>query len=404
MRILYLHQHFALPSGSGGTRSYEFARRWVKAGHQVIMICGRGDICGLPQQSEFEVEGIQVKIVGATYSQKQSFVRRIWAFLHFMFACVWHGIYVKNTHVIYATSTPLTIGIPAMIISGLKKIPFVFEVRDQWPEVPIEMNIIKNNILCKMLLWLEKKIYRSAAAVVALSPGMADGVRSVLGKLSKQILVAPNSSDTDLFQPSVDGSLIRCQMNWQDKFVILHFGTMGRANGLEFLLDAAKQLGDDPQVHFVLLGSGREKDRLKKIAENRNLTNIQIMDGRPKKELPQWVAACDLSTVVFANYPILEQNSANKYFDSLSAGKPILLNYSGWQRTLLEENDAGYGCKQFEVNEYVSKVRMCISQKDQLKKMGQNARRLAETCFSRDKLAADVLDLLKAVNAQYQKS
>jgi glycosyltransferase involved in cell wall biosynthesis len=122
------------------------------------------------------------------------------------------------------------------------------------------------------------------------------------------------------------------------------------------------------------------------------------MDSQPKKELPRWVSACDVSTVIFADYPILEHNSANKFFDSLAAGKPVLLNYSGWQRELLEKNQAGFGCRQCDINEYVEKVRRFILQKDRLKEMGYNARRLAETQFSRDKLAADVLNLLKTVN------
>ena len=398
MHILYLHQHFALPSGSTGTRSYEFARRWVKAGHKVTVLCGRGDICGLPEQSEFNIEGIEVNIVGVIYSQKQSFIHRIWAFLYFIFACIWHGIRIKNVEVIYATSTPLTIGIPAMMISWIKRIPFVFEVRDQWPEIPIEMGIIKNPVLKKLLLWLEKTIYRKAAAIIALSLGMAEGVRLVLGKSDKQILVAPNSSDTELFYPDIHGPDIREKMGWKDKFIITHFGTMGRANGLDFLLDAAERLKDSSEVLFVLLGSGREKDRLKEKASQRGLSNIQFMDSQPKKELPRWVSACDVSTVIFADYPILEHNSANKFFDSLAAGKPVLLNYSGWQRELLEKNQAGFGCRQCDINEYVEKVRRFILQKDRLKEMGYNARRLAETQFSRDKLAADVLNLLKTVN------
>jgi glycosyltransferase involved in cell wall biosynthesis len=398
MHILYLHQHFALPSGSTGTRSYEFARRWVKAGRKVTVICGRGDICGLLEQSKFNIEGIEVNIVGAAYSQKQSFVRRIWTFLYFIFACIGRGIRIKNVEVIYATSTPLTIGIPAMIISWIRRIPFVFEVRDQWPEVPIEMGIIKNPILKKLLLWLEKTIYRKAAMIVALSPGMAAGIRLVLGKSDKQISVVPNSSDLELFCPDNHGSDIREKMGWKDKFIIMHFGTMGRANGLDFLLDAAERLKDNSEVLFILLGSGGGKNRLKGKSAGLGLNNIQFIDGKPKKELPRWISACDVSTVIFADYPILEHNSANKFFDSLAAGKPVLLNYSGWQRELLEKNQAGFGCRQCDINEYVEKIRRFIMQKDTLREMGHNARHLAETRFSRDKLAADVLGLLESVH------
>lgn len=403
MHVLYLHQHFALPSGSTGTRSYEMARRWVAAGHRVTMICGRGDICGLPPLRAFKADGIQVYVAGAAYSQKQGVCRRMWAFLCFMAACTLKGIRVPSVDVIFATSTPLTIGIPAMLLKQLKRIPFIFEVRDQWPQVPIEMGYIKNSVAKRLLLWLERRIYKSAAAIVALSPGMADGIRHVLGRTSKAICIVPNCADTELFRSDIDGSPIRLQNGWHNKFIIMHFGTVGHANGLDFLVQAAAELKDNADILFVLIGSGREKTRLQEEAAKRDLANIVFCDNVSKSQLPQWVAACDISTVIFADYPILEHNSANKFFDSLSAGKPILLNYSGWQRELIESHECGYGCKRHDLQEYVNRINSLFGRKEQLKRMGQNARRLAENEFDRqmlsDKLLAVLTSSLKAVNS-----
>ncbi len=376
------------------------ARRWVAAGHTVTVICGKGDICGLPSESSFEVEGIRIWVVGANYSQKQGFVRRSWAFLYFMVACFCKGLRVRNSEVIFATSTPLTIGIPAMLLKWFKRKPFVFEVRDQWPQVPIEMGIIRNLLLKKLLLWMEKRIYKSAMAIVALSPGMAKGIRRVLGKVRKPILVAPNSADIELFHPNVDGTLVRQKMGWQNKFVVMHFGTMGRANGLDFLIDAAAQLTDTTDLLFVLIGSGREKKRLKEKVQKQNLTNILFLENIAKADLPAWLAACDISTVIFADYPILEHNSANKFFDSLAAGKPVLLNYNGWQREVIENNNAGYGCRQCDLNEYLEKLMCLYRNRNSLQEMGCKARKLAEQEFSRDKIASDVLELIKEVVKQ----
>ncbi|MHC4772473.1 MAG: glycosyltransferase family 4 protein, partial [Planctomycetota bacterium] len=211
-------------------------------------------------------------------------------------------------------------------------------------------------LLKKCLLWLEKRIYSSAVAIVALSPGMADGIHKVLGPIPKEVLLAPNSSDTQLFHPEVDGSQIRSQQGWQDKFIVLHFGAMGRANGLDFLIDAAQRIKDNCSIHFVLMGGGSEKQRIRTKIKELGLTNIDIMDTFPKKEMPQIVAASDISTVIFSNFPVLEHNSANKFFDSLSAGKPILLNYGGWQKEKIERNECGYGCKQGDLDEYVEKL------------------------------------------------
>jgi glycosyltransferase involved in cell wall biosynthesis len=172
MHILYLHQHFAVPQGSTGTRSYEFARRWIDSGHKVTIITGHYDLGGLEKESGLLsrkiVNGINVHIVGIRYSNKQSFLHRIMSFIMFMFCSIFAGLATKKVDVIYATSTPLTVGIPAMILKCLKRIPFVFEVRDQWPEIPIEMNIIRNPLLKKILLWLEKRIYKSSSGIVAL--------------------------------------------------------------------------------------------------------------------------------------------------------------------------------------------------------------------------------------------
>ena len=396
MHILYIHQHFATPKGSSGTRSYEFARRWVKAGHKVTLITGHYDIGGLELGKGLiqkqSIEGINVVVVGTKYSNKQSYIRRIISFLSFCFFSIYAGLMAKNVDVIYATSTPLTVGIPAMVLKWLKRIPFVFEVRDQWPEIPIELGIIKNKIVIDLLLMLEKSIYKSAASIVALSLGMAEGIRKIVGE-QKPIVIVPNSCDTELFHPDINGSRVRREKGWGNKLVLLYFGALGKANGLGFIVDAAERLKTNPDIHFVLVGDGSEKTAIVKRVEHLGLDNIEMLDSIPKGRLPEFVAACDIAMVIFANYPILEHNSANKFFDSLSAGKPLLLNYSGWQRELIEEKSVGFGCRLCDVDEFVEKVRYLSYHRDKLSHMGRQARVLAETQFSRD----DAANLLEGI-------
>jgi glycosyltransferase involved in cell wall biosynthesis len=400
MHVLYIHQHFAVPSGSTGTRSYEFARRWVKVGHKVTLIAGAYDIGGAVLDNGLiqkqTMEGINVIVVGAKYGQKQSFLKRIASFLCFCFLSTYVGLKTKGVDVIFATSTPLTVGIPAMALKWLKRVPFVFEVRDQWPEIPIEMGIIKNKFMIKMLLWLEKTIYKNAAAIVALSPGMAEGVRDVIGK-QKSVVIIPNNCDTELFHPDIDGSIIRKKYGWDNKFVFLHAGAMGRCQALDFVIEAAKKLTDNNDIHFVLIGPGSEKKRLAERVKQSGLCNLEILDSVPKAQLPEFFAVCDVSIVIFANYPILEHNSANKFFDSLSAGRPVLLNYSGWQRKILEDNGAGFGCSLYDLDEFVEKVLYFHSHREHLRKMGESARRAAEESFDRDKLAAEALSMIESV-------
>ena len=397
MHILYIYQHFATPKGSSGTRSYEFARRWIKAGHKVTLITGYYDIGGLELGKALiqkqTIEGINVVIVGTKYSNKQSYLRRIISFLSFILFGAYAGLRTKGVDVIYATSTPLTVGIPAIILKWLKRVSFVFEIRDQWPEIPIELDIIKNKMLIKLLLWLEKTIYKHASSIVALSPGQAEGVRKVLTE-NKEIKVIPNSCDREFFHPNIDGSVIRKKYGWDGKLVFLHAGAMSKVNGLDFVIDAAISLKANPEILFVLLGEGNQRPALQSRIKELGLTNVEILPSVPKQQLPEIYAAVDVGLMIIGNYPILEHNSANKFFDSLSAGKPVLLNYSGWQRKVLEGNAAGLGCDLCNLDEFVEKVLYLNSHREEILQMGRNARQMAEEKFDRTKLAQQVLELL----------
>jgi len=409
MHILYIHQHFATPAGSTGTRSYEFARRWVKGGHKVTLIAGHYDIGGLQVDKALyqkqTIEGINVVVVGTKYSNKQSHLRRITSFLSFCFLSIYAGLRTKGVDVIYASSTPLTVGIPAMVIKWARHIPFVFEVRDQWPEIPIELGIITNRFLIKILLWLEKTIYKNCSSIVALSPGQADGIRAVLTPDSrnrglteeKPIMVIPNSCDIDLFRPDIDGSAIRQRKRWGDKLVLLHTGAMGKVNGLDFVIKAAERLKEHSDIIFVLIGDGNQKLFLEGRVKELGLTNVEISSSTPKRELPEFYAAADMGLVIIGNFPIIEHNSANKFFDSLSAGKPVLLNYSGWQRKILEENAAGFGCDLCNLDQFVEKVLHLNSHRKQIEQMGQNARQVAIKEFNRDNLAKQALAAVSSI-------
>lgn len=410
MHILYIHQYFATPNGTIVTRAYEFSRLWTVRGHKITMLTTTA--CLTPEDlrnatgkflRKFNVEGINVLAFNIAYSQKMSSLRRYSAWLAFLLVSMIMTLFIKNVDIIYARSTPLTVGIPAVVAKWLRKIPFVFEVTDQWPEIPIEMGVIKNRIMIRLLLWLEKTIYKHSDSIIACSPGMSDGIRKVMARnklQGKAITMIPNFSETTFYRPDIEGSAIRKKYGWGDKLVFLHAGTMGKANSLDFIIEAAGKVRHKDDIHFVLIGDGSEKTLLAQRVGRKGLKNIEFLDPVPKMKLPEIIAACDVSMVIFANYPILEHNSANKFFDSLSAGKPVLLNYSGWQRKILEDNTAGYGCDLCNIDEFVEKVLYLDSHRDKLSKMGQNARIVAIEQFDRNRLASQALDALcQAVGA-----
>ncbi|UCE99387.1 MAG: glycosyltransferase family 4 protein, partial [Planctomycetota bacterium] len=338
MNILYIHQYFATANGTIVTRALEFSRLWMARGHKVTVLTTTAELTSEDLRNatgrffkKLNIKEANVLAFNIPYSQKMGKAGRYLSWIAFLFVSMIMVLLMKHIDVIYARSTPLTIGLPAIVAKWFRKTPFVFEVTDQWPEIPIELEVIRNKILIKLLLWLEKTIYQHSDSIIVCSPGMADGVRqiTVREKLQdKLITVIPNFSETQFYRPDIDGSGVRKERGWADRLVFIHAGTMGKVNGLDFVIDAAERLKEHGSIIFVLIGEGNQKPVLKRRVKELGLRNIQILPAVPKRQLPEVLAATDVGLVIIGNYPILQHNSANKFFDSLSAGKPVLLNYS----------------------------------------------------------------------------
>lgn len=400
MHILYLHQYFATPNAQTGTRSYSFARRWVAAGHRVTMLTTTAMLTdedlGTHRRKfimHANIEGIHVVALHIRYSQEMGYLRRIGSFLWFMKFASWYVVFKPGIDIVYATSTPLTVGVPALKGKWLRRRRYVFEVRDPWPAVPIEMGIIKNSILIRLLRWLERSIYRNACAIISATDGMTELIKKV-APADKKIATIPHGTNTEMFSPDVDGSKVRHERGWDHKFVFTHTGTMGKVNGLDLIVRAANHFREDPDMLFVLLGEGKEKASLIEQRDKLGLTNLQIVDGITKKEIPGVLAATDVCLMIITNEPVLEHNCANKFFDYLSSGKPVLLNYSGWQRKVLESAEAGLGCTLGDENEFFEKLTTLKSDSTRREWMSKNARKLALEKFNRNDLADVALKVI----------
>ena len=348
------------------------------------------------RRHRFRVDGVDVLAYRVRYGQTMGFVRRLWSFFVFSMVSAWHAVRIADVDVVFASSSPLTIGIPAIAARWLRGRPFVFEVRDVWPEVPIQMGVLRNRFLIGLARYLERTIYRQSSAIIAVSPGMADLVRRVAPP-HKRVFMVPNNSDAESFRPDVDGASVRAQRGWDGKIVCVHTGAMGKVNGVDVLVRAAERLRDQPRVLFALIGEGSEKPRLVEEVRRRGLTNVQIADGIPKRDMPAMLAAADLCLMTVTPVPILEHNSANKFFDYLCAGRPVLLNYGGWQREALEEAGAGVGCRMGDDQEFFDRLAELVADPERRRQMGVSARRLALERFQCDRLAGDVLAVIEAV-------
>ena len=393
MKMLYLHQYFKTNQSSGGTRSYEFAKFLGDRGVKVHVITG------IPSEP-LDHEKIKVSSTGTAYNNKMSKFRRILSFLDYNRKAFFKGWKDKEAKVIFATSTPLTIGLPAVLLGKLRKRKLIFEVRDVWPDVPIALGYINNRVVIKLLQVFEKWIYKNAAHIIVLSDGMHDNLLKK-GVPEEKLTTIENMANLYLYDEEKENNTL-AENNAQGKeksFTCIHPGTMGHVNGLDFILDAAKlTLAKDPGIHYLLIGDGKQKEHLQQRVKEEGLSNVIIEDAKPKAEVVKNILSADLGLMCVDNqYKILEDNSANKFFDFLAAGLPVLINYGGWQKRALEQHECGKAATTPEA--LAEEVTSLKKDRERLQKMGRNARKLAEEKYS-DKIAKE--KLIAIVNKVYK--
>lgn len=404
MKIIYLHQYFNTPSMSGGTRSYEFAKRLVQRGHEVHIItswCKETN-----QQNWFTTieDGINVHWYPNAYSNKMSFQQRIAAFLKFSFVAASKAASIK-ADLIFATSTPLTIALPAVYAARRQKIPMVFEVRDLWPEVPIAMEILKKPLHKHFAKKLESWAYRNSKAIIALSPGMKEGIVST-GYPSDKIAVIPNSSDNNVFEVNAEQvAIYRHSIPWlHNNPLLIYTGTFGFVNDVGYIIPIAQELMRfNSNIKILLVGDGAEFDQVKKLAIEKNVfeKNVFFKKQVPKREIPLILGAATLASSFARDLPAIQANSANKFFDALAASKPILINYGGWQKDIIEKNECGIVIWKDSPTQAAEKIIEFINDRHKLEAASRAAKKLALHQFSRDILANQFEQVLQyAVSAE----
>jgi len=377
MNILYLHQYFNTPSMPGSTRSYEFAKRLVARGDTVHMITTNWQ--GKSKLSFTNESGINVYWAPIPYANKMNFLKRIWAYLGY----VWFTFIIGhklNYDLIIASSTPLTIAIPALWLKRAKRAKMIFEVRDLWPQLPVAIGALKSPIMIKIAQFLEKKAYAGSEKVIALSIGMNSVLKERVP--SNKISVVTNLSDRNKFKVS-DQKGINFRKNYpgiSNHPLIVYTGVFGRVNGVIYLVEIAKEIQKiNPNVRFLLAGDGFEGEKIKKQSIKYNLLNKILFMERylPKNEMPDLLSAATITTSFFIDLPEMGHNSANKFFDGLAAGKPIMINYGGWQADLLKESGAGFIIPQNNSSQAAKILNDVLKNDETLNQMKKASRQLS---------------------------
>ncbi|MBN1509389.1 MAG: glycosyltransferase family 4 protein [Sedimentisphaerales bacterium] len=404
MRIFYVHQYFASRKGRTGTRSYEFSRYLVGKGHDVTMLTSglansEFPVCDGESCCEHAIDGIRVISVRGGYNDPNlgtglSGWHRMLQFYEFARAAAQAGKGLSRPDVVFATHTPLTVGLAGARLSDYFDVPFVFEVRDLWPEALVNVGALSNPAAIWWLRRMARTIYHKADHIVALSPDMKKGIVRT-GVSAEKVTVIPNASDLDLFRPDLDGSASRQRLGLGKRCAGIYFGAMGMANGLEYVIEAARVLagrGRDDIV-FVLHGSGGKRPELESLARSYGLTNVVFSDlVANKEEVARIVAGCDVCLTI---YRAAKEHtwSPNKMFDSLAAGKPVLINVPGWLGETVEQNQCGRSLDPHRPQALADAMQELADKPELCRQMGRNARTLAEREFDR-RVLADRLERL----------
>jgi len=399
VNILLIHQYFLEDSDSGGSRFNEMTRTWTEMGHEVTVLAGMINPTESVKYPEYKGKYFKHKQQGkvkvlrchVSESYNKSFLGRFWGYLSFMFSALWGGLFkLKGKYdLILVTSPPLFVGVSAYVLSRLKRVPFVFEIRDLWPESAIDTGVVTNKVVIKMAYAFEAFIYKKAKLINVLTPAFREKLIQDKNVPAEKIIFIPNAADFSLLEKlpeSFDATAFKKSLGLGGKFVITYVGAHGVANHLIQLLDAAELLRDTPAV-FQLIGSGMQKDMLVREAQKRGLDNVVFRPPVAKEEVFKYILASDMGTSVLKKVDTFKTIYSNKTFDYMSCKMPVLLLIDGVSRQLVEEAGCGIYAEPENPADIAEKVRHCLSIQAQLPEMGKKGYDYARQHFDREVLA-----------------
>ena len=387
MRIVLVYQHFMV-RGAGSDKPYDLARHLASRGHDVTVICGRGFLSqgvDIPKGRvvRMEIDGIHVVCLGVAYGQHMGFVRRLLSFLAFTFLTMLVTCRMPLYDVMLVSSTPLTIGLVGLISSYIRHRPWVFEIRDLWPECPFANGYLKSRMLFRIATWFEEWFYRKAYCVCAISEMMIDRLVE-RGFPRGRLHFIPTGVDVSKFDVPPDEQFLR-ENRLEGLWLATYVGAFGRVNGLDYLLEAAEHLRDLPGVRLVLVGDGSERQRLVAEAARRGLTGspVVFVPAVPKERIPGILRASHAVLMMNQDRPGMKILMPNKFFDYLAAGRPLLVNLEAEVTTWIRRADCGVCLAPNDPATMKEALALLRNDPARAQRMAANARRLAEEHFDR---------------------
>lgn len=405
MRVLLIHQAFVSPDNPGGTRHFDFARICAHKGIQFHIVgscvnyltgqrCGNGKL--LSKQEI--IEGINISRAYALDAHHRGFIWRVFSFIIFMFSSVWSGLRVGHINLVIATSPPIFQSLSAWFIAVVRKKPVLLEIRDLWPEFAIDMGILKNNLLIRMSRYLESFLYSRATHILVNSPAYRDYLIKK-GISDNKISLISNGVDTKMFNPESRGENIRKKIGLNDSFVITYAGALGIANDIPSILNAAYHLKSHKNIHFLLVGDGKERNKLETLKTELNLKNVTFYGAISKNMIPEILSVSDACIATLKNIPMFRTTYPNKVFDYMAAGRPTILAIDGVIREIIETCRGGIYVTPGNDMEIANAIRFLSLNIDDAREMGKRARVYVEKYFNRQHQSEAFVKLIEHISS-----
>jgi len=412
MRILLIHQYFLEKGDGGGSRFNEMTQVWSKQGHKVTVLAGMVHYATGKKGSRYKgkftfkdksfYDNIDVVRCHVSESYNVSFLGRLWAYFSFVFSSIYAGLFKTKGKfdVIVVTSPPLFVGITAYVLSKFKRLPFVFEIRDLWPESAIDTGVLKNRMIIKFAFWFEKFIYKKAKLINVLTPAFRDKLIQDKQVPAEKVIFIPNAADFSLaekVQQDVDAVAFKKELGLSDKFVITYVGAHGVANHLIQLVEAAEKL-IDTNIVFQLIGAGMRKEALMEEVKKRNLSNVIFRNPVPKEEVFKYILASDVGTSALKKVDTFKTIYSNKTFDYMSCKRPILLAIDGVSRQLVNDAACGVYVEPENIDDIVRGCKeLAYKTAAEINQMGESGYAYAKAYFDRDQLAKEYTNEIQGI-------
>ncbi len=412
MRILLLHQYFLEKNGGGGSRFNEMTKTWQNEGHEITVLGGMLDATGTKKWPQYkgkmfarvDHDGVEVIRCHVSEAYNVNFLGRLWGYFSFVFSSIWAGLFkTKGKYdVILVTSPPLFLGISAYILSRLKRTPYVFEVRDLWPESAIDTGVVKNKWIIKFAYWFESFVYKKAILINVLTPAFREKLINNKKVPKDKVIFIPNAADfgiaNELYDEKFDAQAFKTQNGWENKVIITYVGAHGVANHLIQVIETAELIKEKhPEVIFLLIGAGMQKNMLKEEVEKRGLSNVVFKDQMPKKDVFKYIMASDFGASVLKKVETFKTIYSNKTFDYMSCKKPIMLAIDGVSRELVEKANCGFFIEPEHPQDWANKMEKILQMTNEDQKaMGMNGYQYALDHFDRTLLAKNYIELIES--------